>query len=157
MREGKGAIEIPLHQPPHFLRTDEVVVDRRGAEGVGAEKDAALHFGAQVRAAGMGEEDVSAFASRVVVVGGVRGRGGSFVAVPDAVVFRQVGGGFGGSEDVVGREGGFGCRERDVVDGVALVVKRVEGEGPGGPDYGVEFGDEIFNRNADAEFVGIAA
>lgn len=106
MWEGEDAVEIALRQPPHFLRADKVIVYRRGAERVGAEENAALDFGAELRATGAGEEDV-AFASGVgVIVGG--GWRGSFVAVPHAVVFRQVGGGFGGSDDIVGREGGPG-------------------------------------------------
>lgn len=112
MRQCEDSVEVVLDEPPHFLRPDEVVVDRGGAERVRAQQDPTTDFGAEVLAAGGGEEDV-----RFVSIGC------GFVSVTDAVVFGEVGGGFGGGEDVVGGEGGFGCGKGGWVDGMAFSLE----------------------------------
>ena len=49
-------VEVGLDLAADFLGLDEVVVEAGGGEGEGAEEDAALDFGAEVRAAVGGVE-----------------------------------------------------------------------------------------------------
>ncbi len=75
-----------------------------GAQRVGTEKDAAFDFGAEIITASGSEEDIV-----VGLIDMVFGAG----TVPNTVEFGEVGGGFRGSENVVGGQGGFGVREGD--------------------------------------------
>lgn len=91
-------VKVFLDKAADALGLDEVVGLGGGGEGVGSEQDAAVDFGAEVGAAVVGVEGGGG--GLVWMVGG--GGGADAGTVADAVVFREVGRGFGGGEDIVG-------------------------------------------------------
>lgn len=66
------------------------------------------------------------------------------MAVANAIVFGEVGGGFGRGKDVVGLEGVLGCGEGDGVDCVSEGGEVVYGGAPGGLEGSVEFAQIVF-------------
>ena len=107
-----------------------------GGEGEGAEHYAAGYFGAEAAAAGLfhGGPDVGG-----VLVG---------VAVFYAVVAGEVGGAFGGGDDVVAGEGVFGGGEGYLAGGCAEVLEGLDGLFYGLADLGVGALGEVFGGDA---------
>ena len=134
----EGVEKILPDERADFLRAEVVGVVVAGAEHVGAEDDAALHFGTETFGARLG----------VNVHGVLRRR--RAVAVTDAVVAAEIRGGFGGRDDVVGVETVLGVRKRDFADFAALGPVKRDGLFDRCRNFGIEALREIFL--GDAQF-----
>ncbi len=97
-------VEVRLDQRPHLLSLQVVRVVVAGRQGVGAEHDPALDLRPEARASG------------AEVVGDVRRRARSSIAVVDAVVAGEVRRCLGRGDDVVRGEAVVRVRQRDFLD-----------------------------------------
>ncbi len=106
---------------------------------IGADHDAALDLGAEAFGAALAVHLGQVFVLRRAM------------AETHAVEAAQVGAGLGGGDDVVGRNGEFGQRQRDVHQGGAQALDRLEGVAHGGFDIGGQARAEVLARQADAQ------
>lgn len=134
----EGVEEVLSDQGSHLLRAEVIGVVVTAAEHVGAEDDAAFDFGAEPRAAG-----------EFVHFGRIAA--GDAGAVADAVEAGEVGGGFGGSDDVIGGDGELAVREGDLFDRGAERLELPDGGVDGVTDLGIETADHEFLGHAEAE------
>ena len=135
----EGVLEVAADEGADFLGAAVVGVVVAGGEHVGAEDDAAFHFGAEAFLAG--------FFVEIEDVGGV----GGAVAVADAVEAGEVGGGFGRGDDVVGGDGVFGVGQGNFHQLGTLGGEGLDGFFDLGADAGVDAVAEIFLRDAEFE------
>ena len=99
----EGILEILLDQRAHLLGLEVVGIVIACRQHIGADHDAALDLGTETGSAGVlvHFDDVPAVYPQ---------------AVAHTVIARQVRGGFGGRDDVIGRQRVFGMRQGDVDD-----------------------------------------
>ncbi len=142
----EGALEVLLDQGADLLGLVVVGVVVAGGQGVGAEHDAALDLGAELLATRVVEDIPHAV--------GLGAR-----AVADAVEAGQVGGGFGGGEQVIDGQGVFGVGQADRLDDGAVAFEQADGFPDALLDFGLDaVGGAVTSASAKAMevFVGHA-
>lgn len=133
----EGFFEVAADESADLQRAAVVGIVVSGGEDIGAKDDPAFDLGS--------ESFFTAFLINAEDVIGL----GTPIAVADAIEAGEVRGRFGGSDDVVGRYGIFGMRERNFDDLGALGLEIGSGFFNTGANAGIDSIGEVFFRQAE--------